>query len=336
MPGIGIISNPFAKINKRDPEHNTLMWYILGNRGQFEVTNSLSHLSQVCQEFCNRDIDIVGIVGGDGTISLTLSALQKAYAGKTLPRIMILRGGTVNVVASNLGIFGKPKDVMADFIDAFHNNKPLAEMKLHTLKVNGQLGFIFANGLACRFLQEFYKNKTNATGAGLFVARIFADGLLGGKITGEFKKLVQPESIAIQLNHPSIESAQESTDNYSLIFASSIPKLPFGYHLFKGFSTLKSEAEMILIRATGGELVRQASRIFTGQKFNPKTVSHALFDKATLQTEPGQFYSVDGEILQALDGKIEIEMGPAFVFCSPYGNVLSQHQGALHSGVPPS
>ncbi|NBW83269.1 diacylglycerol kinase, partial [bacterium] len=68
MPGLGIISNPFAKINKRDPEHNTLLWYILGNRGQFEITNSLADLGRVCEEFCARGLDTVGIVGGDGTI----------------------------------------------------------------------------------------------------------------------------------------------------------------------------------------------------------------------------------------------------------------------------
>lgn len=222
MSGLGIISNPFAKINKRDPEHNTLMWYILGNQGQFEVTNSLDELSSVCEEFCARGLDTVGVVGGDGTISLTLSAIAQAYPAHKLPRILILRGGTVNVLASNLGIFGSPKDVFADALEAYHTPGGLAEMSLQTLRVNGRLGFIFADGIAARFLSEFYKNKSSTFGAGLFLAKILADGMAGGRLGGAYKSLYTQEDVKIECSPRPWPHANPLQPE--MLVASTIPK----------------------------------------------------------------------------------------------------------------
>ena len=331
MSGIGIISNPFAKINKRDPKHNTLMWYILGNRGQFEVTNTLLDLSRVCREFQQRGVDLVGIVGGDGTISLTLSAIYEAYGPAHLPRVVLLRGGTINVVASNLGIFGKPKDVMDDFMAAYHSGKPLAEMTLHTLRVNNRLGFLFANGMASNFLTEFYKNKTNSWGAGVYLGKVLADALAGGKLTGHFDTISRPESMSIATSPVPLDprnTARNHAENkaherpYSMVLASTVPKMPFGIHLYRDLKTEQSQAQLIAIAAQGKDLVGQAMRILAGRSFSSPNVSNLLFKQASMQVEPGTKYSLDGDVLETSDGKIEIEMGPGFVFCSPYGKVL--------------
>lgn len=330
MPGIGIISNPFAKINKRDPEHNTLMWYILGNKGQFEVTNSLHDLSRVCAEFQQRGIDLVGIVGGDGTISLTLSALYEAYGPNNLPKVVLLRGGTVNVVAANLGIFGKPKDVMADFIETYHSGKPFAEMQLHTLKANGRLGFIFANGAASNFLEEFYKNKTNSLGAGLYLSRVMADAACAGKLSGHFDTVCRPEPMSIRTlplaqteGHasPSGPDARAPQD-YAMVLASTVPKMPFGIHLYRRLNTEKPQGQLVAVASQGRALLKQAVRALVGRPFSDADISECLFEKAVLGVKPGAKYSLDGDVLRCPSGAIELEVGPSFVFCSPYGKVL--------------
>lgn len=325
MPGIGIISNPFARVNKRDPEHNTLMWYIMGNRGQFEVTNTLSDLGRVCKEFQQRDIGTIGIVGGDGTISLTLSAIAEAYQSSPLPKIMLLRGGTVNVVAANLGIFGKPKDVMSDFIESYHSGKPLAEMNLHTLRVNGRIGFLFANGTASRFLEEFYENKSSAMGAGLFLSKVFADGVTGGRLTGAFRRLVQASPMEVStFPMPLVGEASpyNGIHNYSMVFASTVPKMPFGLHLYRFLDTSLPQAELLAVQSAGSTLVKQATRVFLGRAPTPEGIAQTLFTRASIRTEAGCKYTLDGDILETADGTIEIEIGPSFVFCSPYGKVL--------------
>src|SRR5438128_2499711 len=102
MSGIGIITNPHAKLNKRNPSRTALLGYILGQQGQLEVTNSLEDLSRVACEFRDQRIGILAINGGDGTISRTLTAFIHEYDGLPLPKVVLLRGGTINVLAKNL------------------------------------------------------------------------------------------------------------------------------------------------------------------------------------------------------------------------------------------
>lgn len=321
MPGLGIISNPFAKINKRDPEHNTLMWYILGNRGQFEVTNSLHDLSRVCEEFCARGLDTIGVVGGDGTISLTLSALAQAYPPDKLPRILVLRGGTVNVLASNLGIFGSPKDVFADALEAYHMPNGLAEMSLQTLEVNGRLGFIFADGVAARFLGEFYKNKSSTLGAGLFLGKVLADGAAGGRLGGAYKNLYLREKVKIDCK-PRPWPFENPIEPVMLV-ASTIPKMPFGIRLFRALNTHREEAELLAITASEKSLPFEVFRtLLTGGKGSEKTIHRHVFESATIIPSNEIEYSLDGDLLEPTREPVEICLGPRFVFCSPYGNVL--------------
>lgn len=321
MPGLGIISNPFAKINKRDPEHNTLMWYILGNRGQFEVTNSLQDLSRVCEEFCARGLDTVGVVGGDGTISLTLSAIAQAYPPDKLPRILILRGGTVNVLASNLGIFGSPKDVFADALEAYHMPNGLAEMSLQTLRVNGRLGFIFADGIAARFLSEFYKNKSSTLGAGLFLSRVLADGMTGGRLGGAYKKLYLQENIEIEC-HPRAWPYNSPLLPVMLV-ASTLPKMPFGIRLFHALNTHAHEAELLAVTTSEKKLPLEFLRtLLTGGRGDASVIHRHVFEKTLIKPNTEIEYSLDGDLLEPTNQPIEICLGPRFVFCSPYGNVL--------------
>ena len=321
MPGIGVISNPYAKVNKNNPENNTSMWYILGNQGQFEVTNTVADLSRVCHEFENRGIDLIGIVGGDGTISLTLSAIYEAYRKRELPRILLLRGGTVNVAATNLGIYGKPKDVMADFVEKYHSGAPVDEMPLDTLMVNGRLGFLFANGMASNFLHEFYKNKSNAFGAGVFFAKVLADTLADGKITGDYLRIAALENMHITTSP--LPWVAEST-TYSNVFVSTLPCMPFGLEMYKNLIPGGGKAELIAMCNEGRNLLPAAGRILLGRKLNDPKIYNSLIEKANIEVDKGARYSLDGDLLNAETGKISIEVGPRFVFCSPYGKVLKK------------
>lgn len=321
MPGLGIISNPFAKINKRDPEHNTLLWYILGNRGQFEITNSLQDLSRVCEEFCARGLDTIGIVGGDGTISLTLSAIAQAYPAAQLPRILVLRGGTVNVLAANLGIFGSPKDVFADALEAYHTPNGLAQMSLQTLKVNDRLGFIFADGVAARFLREFYKIKSSTLGAGLFLGRVIADGAFAGHLGGAYKQLYTTEDLNIDCQPRPWPYGRPTRT--ALVAASTIPKMPFGVRIFRKLNTHNKEAELMVVRAGERELPFQVLKTLLMQgKIDERFADTHVFSEATLTPTSSIEYSLDGDLLEPTDQPIHICLGPRFVFCSPYGNVL--------------
>ncbi|APJ05001.1 diacylglycerol kinase family protein [Silvanigrella aquatica] len=323
MLRVGIISNPFAKIIKINPEYNTRLWYALANYGQLEITHSIEQLEQVCQEFSARKINLVGIVGGDGSISLTLSALYKAYGSQNLPKILLLKGGTINFLAKNLGIKTEAQVCLEDTLQIINKKQTMNEAILSTLHVNGRLGFIFANGIATTFLQEFYKDKTNSAGAALKIASYLADGFFKGKINGEFPKLVKQQKMDITTHPSSIWESNAKTqripEEFSLVLASTVPRLPLTSCFFKKIERGDKFGEMIAISEKGSKLMRGAVQsLLGGSIYGFSEVKSVKFQKATLICKDTPLYSLDGDLLETKDGKIHIEMGPNFVFCSPY------------------
>src|SRR5437762_2543265 len=106
VPGIGVITNPRSRMNKRDPSRMRKLGYLIGDRGSAAATRSLDDLYRVAEEFKSADIDVLGINGGDGTIHHTLTAFVRTWGDKPLPLIAILRGGTMNTIANSYGIKG--------------------------------------------------------------------------------------------------------------------------------------------------------------------------------------------------------------------------------------
>ena len=65
---IGIVYNPFAGGNKTKPQaRKNKLEKILGPQGMVRETRSLEDIDSVAREFYQKDIDILGISGGDGT-----------------------------------------------------------------------------------------------------------------------------------------------------------------------------------------------------------------------------------------------------------------------------
>jgi diacylglycerol kinase family enzyme len=327
MYTLGIISNPYAKLAKKNPKFNDKLWYTTGESGIFRVTPTLEQLDRVCEDYSARGINLIGIVGGDGSISLVLNAILKAYGPDKLPKILLLKGGTINFLASNLGISAYAESFLKLTIARLKKNKSLFEQEVSSLKVNDRLGFIFASGAAVEFLESYYKNKSGPLGAALYFLRVFFDGIFSGKINGDFKRITQPHQMLLSLKNKNLNEKQESTSSsevekpqpYTLLFASTVPRLPLGVYAFKKLKSLSdNEAEMIAVSATNSDLIKTIV-LFLLKKNSENThnfFSHT-FKKLKILTEKSQKYSVDGDLFLNPSEEITITMGPKFVFCSP-------------------
>ena len=178
MPGIGIIANPHSKLNKRDPRRYKILSYIAGEQGNLKTTNNFNELEDAAREFYQKNISILAISGGDGTISRTLSVFIKIYGQKKLPQIAILGGGTINVLAKNLGQQNTPEKNLYKLIEKFSSGEKIKYTMKNCLQVDKvNYGFLFANGTTANFLNEYYKNKNNALGALMLILRLGVSSL---------------------------------------------------------------------------------------------------------------------------------------------------------------
>ncbi len=307
MSGIGIIANPHSKLNKRNPGRQQVLGWILGERGQLAVTNSLEHLSQVAREFRDRNISILAINGGDGTISRTLTAFIKEYGSRPLPQIVLLRGGTINVLAQNLGIKGKPEEVLYRLLQVHSSGKPIKTEKLATLQIEGNYGFLFGNATTARFLAEFYRNKTGPLGAVLLVLRLAFASMFNKPL---YESVVASHEMVI-----SADGKEPRTLKAVALMCSTIERGPLGFRLFpkarRGPHVFQSIAFVVEAEKLPVKLPLVVLRPGEGEAFGKISTCASTMQVTCADSK---VYTIDGELYESASETIEIKPGPVLEF----------------------
>jgi diacylglycerol kinase family enzyme len=306
VPGIGIITNPHSKLNKKRPSTPELLGYILGEHGRLAVTQSLEDLAKVAAKFRDADIEILAINGGDGTISKTLTAFIKAYGEKALPKIALLRGGTMNVLANNLGITGAPPRILFRLCEAYSGDNPLDSVRLRSLDVERSFGFLFADGIAYQLLDEFYLNKSGPLGAAWLVFRIWLSALVQGRL---FQRMIVASPRTIEAN------GEKLSHESLMILAASIERLPFGFRLFPAARQSLQQFQYASVRCAPNLLLRRLiSLLLLNQPKNYESKLGGLCSSLSISAKAGYNYSLDGELFTTQKEEIQIRLGPEIEF----------------------
>ena len=310
MAGIGIIANPHSKLNKRNPGRHRLLHDIAGGRGCFELTRNLKELDRVAREFRDRGVQVLAISGGDGTISRTISAFIRAYDGQLLPDIAVLRGGTMNMLAHNLGIRGTPEHNLFWLLQQHSADQRSERKTLRTLRINGGYGFLFANGSSARFLREFYRKKTGPVGSMALVAKIALSSFTGG---GLFRKIVKNETMVMCL--PDGRRLERGSLS---VLCSTVERLPLGFRLFPGVGDQQEAFEVVSVTMDEKQLVRALAKDFflfpdkaSAGKFRLSTPSVAI------ENPGGGVYTLDGELYHSSEDLLTVSLGPGVRFLLP-------------------
>src|SRR3990167_3864318 len=135
MAGIGVILNPYSKKYRDNPERMKRMGFIVGDKASCKQTEDLSDLRRVADEFKSHDIDILAISGGDGTNHCTLTTFIQVYGDKPLPKIVFLRGGTLNTVAGSLKLYGTPEKILSNLLIRYHEDLPFQTRQVMLTKI---------------------------------------------------------------------------------------------------------------------------------------------------------------------------------------------------------
>src|SRR4051812_28175053 len=108
---IGLLFNPLSgRIRKRKDSVRRALDAIPGATYR-EVTNALEINASV-DAFISADVDLLVIVGGDGTVQGVLCHLFAMYPCIEWPVLTVVPGGTTNMTALDLGICGSPEFIL--------------------------------------------------------------------------------------------------------------------------------------------------------------------------------------------------------------------------------
>ena len=304
MSGIGVILNPYSRSYRRDPERLKRVGFIVGDRGSCHATDTLEQVRDLAQEFRDRDIDILGISGGDGTIHKTLTTFIKVYGEKPLPRIALLRGGTMNTVATQLGIHGTPELLLSNLILKYHEGETFEETTVRLLKVNGDYGFLFGLGLPSRFVDVYHNSEWRYSQSR--AAWLLLHAIVSAMCNSSFAQKIN-ERFDCRL---SIDGKLMPFKNYTSIVAGTLPSLGFSFRTLYRARSEPGRFQVVALSTTPRQTLATFPRMIMAQPTRSEHVVDELASSVVMEFEHPISYMLDGDSPERPPRRIEMSTGP--------------------------
>jgi diacylglycerol kinase family enzyme len=307
-----VFVNPGSRANRKDPGCADRFARILGDSGRVAAPASLELLAAEARRAAAELPAVIGIHGGDGTLHRTLSALVAAYGTRPLPPVAILPGGTMNVVASSLGIRVKPEHLLAELAANHRAGTAPATLRRRCLRVGSNYGFIFGNGLLTNFLEEYYaRGSYGAWRAAWIVFRTVLSLLTtrryARRIFRRFRGRVQIDGTPLQ-----------RTD-LTGIGAGTVSEIGFRFKLNHRADDDPERMGGVAIHGGPLSLLLDVLAVRMGRGLSPKRAISFVADRLVIEpAEPEARYTLDGDLYSA-QGTLTVEVGPALEIVRPEG-----------------
>lgn len=309
MSGIGVVTNPRSRRNKRNPGLQHQLAYVLGEQGALAAPMDLGALEKAVEHFKEREIDVLAINGGDGTNHVVLSAFLRVYGEKPLPKIALLRGGTMNTVASGLGIRGQPSELLGSLVGSYHSGEPLATLERNLLVVDDKAGFLFGNGMLSHFLEAYYEAaEPTPAFAAWVLTRTIGSALVGGRYA---QRMVRPVQAQVTAGH-----RRWTAPHWLTVAAGTVDDIGFGFRPF--FRCIDHPGYMHAIGMFCGPtaVVGQLWNVWRGKPLDHPEMIDGVTDRLVIESEQPLPYMLDGDFHQG-GQRLEVKVGPRIQFVLP-------------------
>jgi len=302
MAGIGIILNPHSRAYKHNPERMKRLGFIVGDRASCHATHDILDVEALAKEFKEKDIEILGISGGDGTNHVTLTTFINVYGDKPLPKIAFLRGGTMNNITNALGIKGLPEKILSNLIFKYHSGDEFKTTEVDIINVNGKYGFLWGMGLVSRFIEEYYKTqKKTPFNAG----KLLAKWLFGALVhSGYIMHMAERFDAKV-----TVDGRVWPFKNFVSIFAGTIETFGLHFDPFYRAREKPGHFQMIGISTTPRGLLGAFPWIFMRKKVPSEDFLDDLAREVVIELDQPMSYQIDGDVQKAAD-KIIMTTGP--------------------------
>jgi len=307
---IVVFVNPRSRGSRRDPGLVKRMEAVLGDVGRVIASRSLEELAATAAGLAADPPEVVAIHGGDGTLHVTLTALIRAFAGKPLPPIAILGGGTMNVVTGSLHIRTRPLTFLARLAAAVRAGHDVFTIERRCLQVGDRFGFVFGNGIMANFLVEYYQGETyGPVRALMLMARLLVSAIVRGtlmrRVFRRFRGKVAVDDKVLEF------------PDLMAVGAGFVREVGLGFKLFNRADDDPDRFAVLAIHSGALALfpdlwaVRAGRGIAASRAYSSVAASVEITGQ-----EPEMAYTIDGDIYRA-PGTLPITAGPRIAIVDP-------------------
>ncbi len=279
------------------------------------ATGSLEELHDAVSRILAEGFDLLGISGGDGTVHLLLTEmLNQGGDFASYPDLLILRGGTMNMAAANLGTRHPPllelRTLQLALTLEQEKGFTIPVKQTRPLCVNGPdrplYGFVFAAGIPPRILQEYYKGDPSPARAANVTASIMLESFLSRRGDSRY--------FAFQKAGIVLDGKPYDAPAYKVIVATPIPKLLLWFDVFDNPRGPLTRGFYCLINSMKTkDIARNVWALSRGRYHGPGHIN-SIFHK--MEIDRPVLFTLDGEVYEEnKNGKgLTISSGPLLNF----------------------
>lgn len=317
LPTVGVIYNPRSHRNLGADFDCGVCPHV-----HIAQPRARAQLPEALAELVAKDIDLLVINGGDGTVRDVLTCGQSIF-GDDWPAIAVLPKGKTNALTVDLGI---PEDwTLQDAIDALDHGarvyrRPIvvspAEEGGSDAGVSRVSGFIFGAGAFSKAIQA----GQSAHKLGAFDSMVVAVTALWALLQSLFASRANPWRKGARMriglgasDAPMAHSAHGDPEMRQLLFASTLERLPAG---IRPFGALTKGLKLVAVDQISRRTTALIPLVVMGK------LRRGLRERGIHQVAASQFtlsiddqFILDGEAFPA--GDYRIEQGPELAFVTP-------------------
>ncbi len=310
MGGFGVIINPHARGNKRNPSRVGRFARILGEDGVAFATTDLDELDERLRELHDRNIEILAVCGGDGSFHHVVGRAIDIWGEDALPLLLPLRGGTINNLSRTIRARRRrAESMLAHVVKDYRQGQTHEVTQRDLIRVNSEhYGYIVGAGLIVNFLQLYYAGKRPGPLRAFWL--LITCGLSYYLGTSLIQGIVKPFEGDIH-----VDGERVPFRSYSLFLASSVEHIGLGVKPFYLSARKRGYYHVLGGPSTPGELLSRLYRFFRGHPANLDSLYDNLAQRVDVEFAEPQPFTINGDIFEPV-GALRLEPGPRVSFIS--------------------
>jgi diacylglycerol kinase family enzyme len=305
---IGVIVNPNALGVRRRPGLSARLTAILGRHGEVTETRTPDELRRVVARLQAAGARTVATCGGDGTNLSIITEMVRVAGEAPLPSFALLRGGTVNTVAQNLGIAGDPETILARLVAYEARDEEAPTVGQDLLEVNGMFGFLFASAMGARFLEAYYGGvRPGNAWAVMLAARTVLSSLVAGRFA---RWLFAPVEMELE-----VDGERPELHRPRLLLASTVPDVGIGMKVTWQAGRQPARFHLVASELSTTRMALQLHKVVLGRPLDGGPHLDLLARRARIRFAEPQTFTLDGDLFR--EREVEIAVGPRIWIVRP-------------------
>ena len=294
-PRVGVLINPLSGRNSRGlatifqtiSEHPS----VLLHKVQTPVD-----VHEALVDFGRRKVNLLVISGGDGTVQAALTVLFQHQPFVSLPQLMVLEGGTTNMIAGDVGVPGNQDKALKRLLQWMQSDSGRAtriQRPIIRLQVPGhevKYGMFFGAAIISQGTQYYHRTKHNKGLRGFPGICMTIVRFLWGIIRQQ-NQFAAPTHIKLSLNGQLLQK-----EDFMLLFVSTLDRLFFGLRPFWGNE--RGPLRLTAVRSRAKYLLQVLPFLVRGRRVGKGTKENGYYSHNIDEVE---LYIADSVVL---DGEI--------------------------------